>query len=121
MSEETSVIDAIVERARAAQRTYEEMGSQALFDSACQAVAWVLMEPERNRQLAEALRRATVFPHEVSAAGKYLRRVGRPEAEKLLSRLIRADTDLKGGTKIPERIQLEYLLLMLSGRVAAAS
>lgn len=53
MSEDTGVIDAIVERARTAQRTYEEMGSQALFDSACQAVAWVLMEPERNRQLAE--------------------------------------------------------------------
>ena len=53
MNEETGVIDAIVDRAREAQRVYENMGSQALFDSACQAVAWVLMEPERNRQLAE--------------------------------------------------------------------
>ena len=27
--------------------------AQALFDSACQAVAWVLMEPARNKMLAE--------------------------------------------------------------------
>ena len=27
--------------------------SQALFDKACQAVAWALMEPERNQALAE--------------------------------------------------------------------
>ncbi|MEP0942120.1 MAG: aldehyde dehydrogenase family protein [Rhizobiaceae bacterium] len=53
MSEDISVIDAIVERARVAQSAYEEMGSQALFDSACQAVAWVLMEPTRNRQFAD--------------------------------------------------------------------
>ncbi len=33
--------------------TYENMGSQALFDRACQAVAWVLMEPERNQAFAE--------------------------------------------------------------------
>ena len=53
MSEDTGMIDALVDRARAAQAAYEEMGSQALFDRACQAVAWVLMEPERNRTLAE--------------------------------------------------------------------
>ena len=50
---DTAEIDAIVERARVAQSAYEAMGSQALFDTACQAVAWVLMEPERNRLLAE--------------------------------------------------------------------
>ena len=66
--------------------------------------------------LAAALRKAGVFPYEVDAAGKYLRRIGRPQAEKLLSRMIKADTDLKGGTRIPERLQLEYLLLLLSGR-----
>jgi sulfoacetaldehyde dehydrogenase len=36
-----------------AQDAYEAKGSQALFDSACQAVAWVLMEPARNKMLAE--------------------------------------------------------------------
>jgi sulfoacetaldehyde dehydrogenase len=46
-------IDETVSRARDAQAAYEAMGSQALFDRACQAVAWCLMEPDRNRRLAE--------------------------------------------------------------------
>ena len=53
MTEDIAIVDAIVERARTAQRTYEAMGSQKLFDTACQAVAWSLMEPERNAQLAK--------------------------------------------------------------------
>ncbi|MGI9366135.1 MAG: acylating sulfoacetaldehyde dehydrogenase [Rhizobiaceae bacterium] len=59
MAEIIEEIDALVDRARTAQRAYESMGCQALFDSACQAVAWVLMEPQRNRQLAELAVRAT--------------------------------------------------------------
>ena len=46
-------IDKTVALARIAQARYEEMGGQALFDKACQAVAWALMEPERNQTLAE--------------------------------------------------------------------
>ncbi len=53
MIEETDVVDAVVERARAAQKAYEAMGTQELFDTACQAVAWSLMEPQRNREFAE--------------------------------------------------------------------
>ncbi|MEL0304032.1 MAG: aldehyde dehydrogenase family protein, partial [Rhodobiaceae bacterium] len=48
-----TTIDELVARARDAQSAYEAMGSQELFDRACQAVAWCLMEPERNRRLAE--------------------------------------------------------------------
>ena len=43
----------IVARARAAQASYEAQGSQARYDRAAQAVAWAIMEPERNRALAE--------------------------------------------------------------------
>ena len=50
---DTAVIDDIVAVARAAQARYEANGSQDLFDTACQAVAWVLMEPDRNRMLSE--------------------------------------------------------------------
>ncbi|ABD54483.1 acylating sulfoacetaldehyde dehydrogenase [Jannaschia sp. CCS1] len=46
-------VDAIVARARAAQAGYEAGGSQALYDRAAQAAAWAIMEPARNRQLAE--------------------------------------------------------------------
>lgn len=45
-------IDAMVTRARVAQAEYEANGSQELFDRACQAVAWALMEPGRNAELA---------------------------------------------------------------------
>ena len=49
---DVAVIDEVVHRARIAQQTYEEMGSQELYDNACCAVAWALMEPERNAELA---------------------------------------------------------------------
>ena len=51
MSEDS--IDAIVARARAAQVRYEAEGSQDRYDRAAQAVAWAIMEPARNRELAE--------------------------------------------------------------------
>jgi sulfoacetaldehyde dehydrogenase len=47
------IIDAIVARARAAQAAYEADGSQARYDRASQAVAWAIMEPARNKELAE--------------------------------------------------------------------
>ena len=50
---EIAAIDEMVAAARVAQDAYEAKGSQALFDSACQAVAWVLMEPARNKMLAK--------------------------------------------------------------------
>ena len=53
IAETDTTIDELVARARGAQSAYEAMGSQELFDRACQAVAWCLMEPDRNRRLAE--------------------------------------------------------------------
>ena len=52
MSDDTAEIDDLVARARDAQTAYEAIGSQTLFDRACQAAAWALMQPERNRALA---------------------------------------------------------------------
>ena len=46
-------LDAVIARARAAQVKYETNGSQALYDSAAKAVAWAIMEPSRNKALAE--------------------------------------------------------------------
>jgi len=51
MSEES--IEAIVARSRAAQEKFETEGSQERYDRAAQAVAWAIMEPARNRALAE--------------------------------------------------------------------
>lgn len=51
MTEES--IAAIVSKSRAAQAKYETEGSQDRYDRAAQAVAWAIMEPTRNRALAE--------------------------------------------------------------------
>lgn len=46
-------LDAVLARSRAAQARYEAEGSQARYDRAAQAVGWAIMEPARNRALAE--------------------------------------------------------------------
>ena len=46
-------LDAVIASARAAQARYEENGSQVRYDRAAQAAAWAIMQPERNRELAE--------------------------------------------------------------------
>ncbi|MGB1033901.1 MAG: acylating sulfoacetaldehyde dehydrogenase [Primorskyibacter sp.] len=49
----TTELEALVARARAAQVRYETNGSQARYDRAALAVGWAIMEPARNRALAE--------------------------------------------------------------------
>ncbi|MEM7471667.1 MAG: aldehyde dehydrogenase family protein [Pseudomonadota bacterium] len=48
-----SEVEATVARARKAQAAFEAGGSQAAYDRAAQAAAWAIMEPSRNRHLAE--------------------------------------------------------------------
>ena len=66
--------------------------------------------------LPAALRQAGVFPNKVEPAARYLRRIGRPQAERFYERLIGADAAMKGSSRVPERITLESLLVELSGR-----
>ncbi|WP_227268569.1 acylating sulfoacetaldehyde dehydrogenase [Roseobacter weihaiensis] len=51
--EEIGEVDVIVARARAAQKLFEAEGSQERYDRAALAAAWAIMEPARNRHLAE--------------------------------------------------------------------
>ncbi|PHQ71607.1 MAG: sulfoacetaldehyde dehydrogenase [Paracoccus sp.] len=46
-------VDAVMADARDAQAVFEAEGSQARYDRAAQAAAWAIMEPGRNRRLAE--------------------------------------------------------------------
>ena len=50
---ETRIVDEIVSRGRNAQREFESRGSQERYDRAAAAVGWAIMEPSRNRMLAE--------------------------------------------------------------------
>jgi len=72
-------------------------------------------ELARHQPLDQALRDAGVFPQAVGPSQAYLRRLGRAKAERLLTLLVSADFGLKGGDKLPDRIQMERLLLRLSG------
>ncbi|WP_424934394.1 acylating sulfoacetaldehyde dehydrogenase [Amaricoccus macauensis] len=57
--DEELVVDELMARARAAQAKFEAGGSQARYDRAAQAAAWAIMEPGRNRDLAELAVRST--------------------------------------------------------------
>lgn len=75
---------------------------------------------ERSRRqmpLREALREAGIFPRDIETSERYLKRLGRPRADQLFARLADADRDLKGGSRLPDRLQLEQLLLWLSGQL----
>ena len=74
-------------------------------------------ELARKQPLEGALREAGVFPQAVGASAAYLKRLGRPKAEKIIHELLDTDLRLKGGSRLPERLQLERLLVLLAGRV----
>jgi DNA polymerase-3 subunit delta len=76
----------------------------------------VATDLSRNNSLDQALRQAGVFPAAVNAGQTYLRRLGRAKAEALLDRLLNADAGLKGANPLPDRIQLERLLVELAGK-----
>jgi len=59
ISEDILSVDAVMAKARAAQAEYEAQGSQSRYDRAAQAAAWAIMQPDRNRQLAELAVRTT--------------------------------------------------------------
>jgi len=56
---DTAVVDDLVSRARKAQRRFEAQASQERLDTAAKAAAWALLEPGRNRALAELAVRTT--------------------------------------------------------------
>lgn len=72
-------------------------------------------ERARHMPLEVALKEAGVFPHDQKPAAAYLRRIGRDKAEQLLAALAATDAGLKGASRLPERLQLELLLLRLAG------
>lgn len=75
------------------------------------------VELSHGSSLDQALRQAGIFPNVVQASQAYLRRIGRARAEQLLNRLLEVQMGLKGSSQLPERMQLEMLLMQLAGRI----
>lgn len=81
----------------------------------------VALATELSRQglpLPAALKQAGIFPRDISATENYLRRLGRPNAERISHWLLETDINLKGGLRTSERLLLEQLFLNLSGKLA---
>ncbi|MBA4030426.1 MAG: DNA polymerase III subunit delta [Planctomyces sp.] len=76
----------------------------------------VAAELSRSMPLGQAMKEAGVFPRDHSAVEAYFRRIGRTRADRLHQILLEADVGLKGGSKLPDRIQMEKLLMQLSGK-----
>ncbi|MGE3316430.1 MAG: DNA polymerase III subunit delta [Planctomycetaceae bacterium] len=70
-----------------------------------------------SSNLQQALRQSGVFPGEVAVSERYLRALGRSRVDDFCRLLLEADGNLKGNSRVPERIQLEQLLTALSGKV----
>jgi DNA polymerase-3 subunit delta len=70
----------------------------------------------KGKSLPGALKEAGVYYKEVAAVEQYLRRIKRPRAERILNRLALADYQLKGGSRLPNELLMEQLLLWLSGK-----
>jgi len=78
-------------------------------------LAMAVEASRKTGAIQPALREAGVFPRDVANAERYLRRIQRQRAEALLETLARADANLKGRSRLPEQLQLEQLILWLSG------
>ncbi len=57
--DEALPVDTIISDARTAQRSYESDATQERYDCAAQAAGWAILEPGRNRALAELAVRTT--------------------------------------------------------------
>jgi DNA polymerase-3 subunit delta len=69
----------------------------------------------QGQQLSPALSEAKIFPRDIDPAIKYLKRLGREKASQIQKLLHDADLNFKGGSALPDHLQVELLLLDLSG------
>ena len=74
-------------------------------------------ELSRTMPLDQAMRQSGIFPQAVASGQAYLRRIGRARAEQILNRILATDAGLKGSSRLPERVQLEKLLVELAGKL----
>lgn len=70
----------------------------------------------QGQQLPDALTEAGVRPMSLGPSQQYLKRIGRPRAERIWQWLLNADRDLKGSSQLPDRVIMERLLWQLSGK-----
>jgi DNA polymerase-3 subunit delta len=110
--EALDLLDGLLNAGESAHKTVA--GLTFVFRRLAQAVERV----REGAPLDAAVRDVGVFPREVGESSAYLKRLGRSEAQRLFSRLLEADVNLKGGLTIIERQILETLVVNLGGTSA---
>ncbi|MCA9084375.1 MAG: DNA polymerase III subunit delta [Planctomycetaceae bacterium] len=74
-----------------------------------------------TRNLPEALKAAKVFPKDLGASERYLKRLGYDRASRMFQMLLEADVNMKGGSRIDPQLQMEALFVELAGPASTAS
>ena len=69
----------------------------------------------QTRDLPGALRSAGVFPAAIGPSERYLKRLGFDKASRIFQMLIDADANMKGGSRVAPKLQLEALFVELAG------
>ena len=69
----------------------------------------------QTRDLNGALRSAGVFPAAIGPSEQYLKRIGFDKASRIFQWLIEADSNMKGGSRVDAKVQLESLFVKLAG------
>jgi DNA polymerase III subunit delta len=70
----------------------------------------------QGQSLPEALTAAGVKPFNIQQMIPYLKRIGRPRAERIGNWLLAADVDLKSSSGYSDRLIIERLLMQLAGK-----
>lgn len=68
----------------------------------------------QTRDLNGGLRSAGVFPAALGPSERYLKRIGFGKASRILQMLIEADANMKGGSRVDPKVQLEALFVRLA-------
>ncbi|MEI8381619.1 MAG: DNA polymerase III subunit delta [Planctomycetota bacterium] len=72
----------------------------------------------RTMPLDQAMRQVGVFPQAIGPSTAFLRRIGRNRAEQILHVIRATGGGLKGSNSLPDRMQLEKLLVELAGKLS---
>jgi DNA polymerase-3 subunit delta len=84
------------------------------FGSQLRPLARAYRLNDRGMPLPAALEEAGVPPFRIRSAEQQLRHLGRRRAERLFDWLLEADLGMKGSSQLPERTQLERLVVQLA-------
>jgi len=114
VGEALAILDRLVEQGEA------PLGLLGAFGSQLRPLARAYRLNERGMPLAAALEQAGVPPFRLRSAEQQLRHLGRRRAERLFDWLLEADLGMKGSSQLPERTQLERLVLQLARPSAQA-